>query len=214
MSKARYRLNEYLWPILCALIVLLFNGCQLLELNQPEPDNTGIKKDEIKSDKPATAKDRPLMGQKKVNDTPPPEQGSGYLSKGSTLGLGIVDGDEEIKVLKKIKILEAKLKALQNEMRIQAEISDKKLSDLQAEKEDVEKDFADTKERLEEENKDLSDKIKVLESDLINTEARAIAAENELNPVKKELLKSQLSEIKAQQELYKLKIDNLKQEDE
>jgi len=52
-----------------------------------------------------------------------------------------------------------------------------------------------------------------LESKLIDTEARAVAAESELKPVKKELLKTQLSEIKAQQELYKLKIDNLKKEE-
>ena len=157
---------------------------------------------------------------KKISDlqaskgVPPAEQGSGYLSKGSALRLGIVDGDEEIKVLKKIKIIEARLKALRNEMRIQTETSNKKLSDLQTAKEGVEKDFADTKKRLEKENKDLSDKIKAFESKLSDAEARAVAAEKEIKPVEEELLKVQLSEIKAQQELYRLKIDNLKQEEE
>jgi hypothetical protein len=157
---------------------------------------------------------------KKISDlqaskeVPPAEQGSGYLSKGSALGLGMVDGDEELKVLKKIKIIEARLKALRNEMRIQTETSNKKLSDLQTAKEGVEKDLADTKKRLEKENKDLSVKIKALESKLSDTEARAVTAEKKLEPVKERLLKAQLSEIKAEQELYKLKIDNLKQEEE
>ena len=214
MSKVNCKLKGCLWAILYTMIISLFNGCQLLELNRPKPDNTNIKKDEIKTDKPATSRRMFLFKKSKTKEAPPAEQGSGYLSEGSTLGLGIVDGDEELKVLKKIRILESKLTALGNEMSIQEEISNKKLSDLQAAKEAVEKDFADTKKRLENENKDLSDKIKELESKLIDTEARAVATEKELNPVKKELLKAQLSEIKAQQELYKLKIDNLKKEEE
>ncbi len=35
--------------------------------------------------------------------------GAGYLSDGSTIGLGIVDGDDELRVLKKVKRLEARL---------------------------------------------------------------------------------------------------------
>ncbi len=211
MSKANLKFKEYTWAALCISIILL-NGCQLLELNRPKPDNTNIKKHVIKKDKPAASRDKPLIQKSETKDVPS-EQGSGYLSEGSTLGLGIVDGDEELKVLKKIKLLEARLKALENEMHIQTETSNKKLSDLQAAKEGVEKDLADTKMELEKKNKDLSDKIKALESELSDTEARAVDAEKELNPVKKELLKVQLSEIKAQQELYKLKIDNLKQEE-
>jgi chromosome segregation ATPase len=138
------------------------------------------------------------------------EQGSGYLSEGSSIGMGVIDGDDEVNVLEKIRRLEARLEAERNKVKTFEE----KLSKLQTAKEGVEKDFTDTKKRLENENKDLSDKIKALESELSDTEARAVAAEKELSPVKKELLKSQLSEIKAQQKLYKLKIDNLKQEEE
>ncbi|MGR3301203.1 MAG: hypothetical protein ACUZ8I_01745 [Candidatus Scalindua sp.] len=228
MSKANLRFKEYIWPILCVFIILL-NGCEYLKPNQAKPaarrdkplievsttkDVPPVEEDKTKTDKPAASSDKPLIKESKAKEAPPAEQGSGYLSKGSPLGLGIVDGDEEIKVLKKIKILKARIKALKNEMRIQTETSNKKLSDLQAAKEGVEKDFADTKERLVKENNDLSDKIKGFESKLSDFEARAVAAEKELNPVKEELLQTQLFEIKAQQELYKLKIDNLKQEEE
>ena len=240
MSKANLIFKECFWAILCISVILL-NGCKYLELNKTKPaagrdkplievsktkEGTPVEEDKTKKevppaeeektkpDKPAVSSDKPLVKENKVKEAPPAEKGSGYLSKGSPLGLGMVDGDEEVKVLKKVKMLEARLEALRNEMRIQTETSTKKLADLQAAKDVVEKDFADTRERLEKENKDLSDEIKVFESKLIVFEARAVSAENELNPVKEELLKAQLSEIKAQQELYKLKIDNLKQDEE
>ena len=228
MSKANSKFKGYIWPILCISIILL-NGCEYLQLNKAKPVASRdkplievskaevvppVEGDKTKPDKPAAGSDKPIIRESKAEEAPPAEQGSGYLSKGSPLGLGMVDGDEEVKVLKKIKNLEARLKALRNEMRIQTETSNRKLSNLQIAKEGVEKVFADTKERLEKENKNLSDKIKAFESKLIDTEARAVSAENELNPVKEELLKTQLSEIKAQQELYKLKIDKLNQEEE
>lgn len=227
MSKSNSKFKGYIWPILCISVILL-NGCQYLELKKAKPVSRDkplievskpevvppVEEDKTKTDEPAASSDKPLVKESKAKEAPPAEQGSGYLSKGSPLGLGMVDGDEEVKVLKKVKKLEARLEALRNDIRIQTETSNKKLSDLQAAKEGVEKDFADTKERLEKENKDLSDKIKAFESKLIDFEARAVSAEKELNPVKEELLKTQLSEIKAQQELYKLKIDKLNQEEE
>ena len=237
MSKDNSKFKGYIWPILCISIILL-NGCEYLELNRAKPaassekplievskaeELEALKKIEKIETRLKTEKENMNLQMetlnKKISDIQasketPAEQGSGYLSKGSPLGLGMVDGDEEVKVLKKIKILEARLKALRNEMRIQTETSNRKLSNLQIAKEGVEKHFADTKERLEKENKDLSDKIKVFESKLSDAKTRAVSAENELNPVKEELLKTQLSEIKAQQELYKLKIDKLNQEEE
>ena len=180
MSKSNYKLKEYIWTTLCISIILL-NGCKLLELDQTKPaasrdvplikvsktkEVPPVKEDKIKTDKPAAIRDKPLIKESKEIEVPPAEQGSGYLSEGSTISLGIVDGDEELKVLKKIKKLEARLEALRNKMSIQEETSNKKLSDLQAAKEAVEKDFADTKKRLEKENKDLSDKIKTFESKL------------------------------------------------
>ena len=189
MSKANYKIKEFIWTIFCISIILL-NGCKLLELNQAKSDDTNIKED-------------------KTKETPPAEQEPGYLSEGSSIRIGVIDGDEEVNALEKIRRLETRLEAERNKVKAFEE----KLSKLQAAKEGVEKDFADTRKRREKENKDLSDKIKALESELSDTEARAVAAEKELDAVKGELLKAQLSEIKGQQEMYKLDIDNLKQEE-
>ncbi len=136
--------------------------------------------------------------------------GSGYLSEGSAISLGLIDGDEEIKVLKKVRRLETRLEAERNKVKALG----KELTDLQAAKESDEKDFANTKNELEEKSNKLLEKINALESKLEETESRAIAAEEELNPVKKELLKTQIAETKAQQELYKLKIEKLKNDEE
>lgn len=135
--------------------------------------------------------------------------GSGYLSEGSAIRLGLVDGDEEIKVLKKVRRLEARLEAERNKVKSLGE----EVTNLRAAKESVEKDFANTRKELEEKNNNLLEKINALESKLKETESKAIAAEQELNHVKKELLKTQISETKAQQELYKLKIENLNKDE-
>ncbi len=209
MSKTSLKFKEFIWAILCISIILL-NGCKLFEPNQPKPDDTNIKEDKIKTDKPAASRDKPLIEKSKAKEAPPSEQGSGYLSGGSSIIMAIIDGDEEVDVLEKIRRLETRLEAERNKVKTFEE----KLSKLLVAKKGVEKDFADTKKRLENESKDLSDMIKALGSKLSDTEARAVAAEKELNLVKGELLKVQLTEIKTQQELYKLKIDNLKQEEE
>ncbi len=209
MPEANCKSGKYIWAILCISIILL-NGCKFSELNQPKPDNTNINEDKAKTDKPATSRDKALIEKSKAKDAPPSEKGSGYLSQGSSIKMGVIDGDEEVNVLEKIRRLETRLEAERNKVKAFEE----KLSELQTAKKGVEKDFADTKKRMENENKDLSDRIKALESKLSDTESRTVAAEKELNLVKGELLKVQLSEIKMQQELYKLKIDNLKQEEE
>ncbi len=136
--------------------------------------------------------------------------GSGYLSEGSTIGLGIIDGDEELRVLEKVKRLEVRLEEEENKVKS----LNKELTDLQSAKERVENDFANTKKLLQEKNSNLLKKINTLESTLEETESRAIAAEQELSPIKKELLKAQISETKTQQELYKLKIEKLKRDEE
>ncbi len=189
------------------------------KLSDMQVTKEGVERDFADTKKKSEEKNDGMSGktnalETKLSDTEAEvvatEQGSGYLSEGSSIRMGVIDGDEEVNVLEKIRRLEARLEAERNKVKA----SEEKLSKLQKAKEGVEKDFTDTKKRLESENKDLSDKIKALESELSDTEARTVAAEKELSSVKKELLKSQLSEIKAQQKLYKLKIDNLKQEEE
>ncbi len=136
--------------------------------------------------------------------------GAGYLADGSTIGLGIVDGDDELRVLKKVKRLEARLVEDKNKM----ELLNKELIVLKKAKENVEKELANNKKLLKENSKNLLEKIEVLKSTVKKAESRAITAENELHPIQKELIKVQISETKAQQELYKLKIEKLKRDEE
>jgi hypothetical protein len=134
----------------------------------------------------------------------------GYLADGSTIGLGIVDGDDELRVLKKVKRLEARL--VEEEKKVEA--LNKELADLQTAKEAIENDFANTVKSMEEKSKGLLEKASAMESTAKKAEARAIAAEQELNPIKKELIKLQIADTKVQQELYKLKIEKLKRDEE
>ncbi|MGQ3685816.1 MAG: hypothetical protein ACUBOA_12555 [Candidatus Loosdrechtia sp.] len=139
-------------------------------------------------------------------------QGAGYLSRGATISLGVRDGDEEIALLKKIQRLEDGLEKERKEKDVLKNTYEKKLSDLQTVLARAKEEFFGIKKELEDRNRELLEKIKVLEFELNETGTRAIAAEQELRSVKKELLKTQLSEIRSQQELYKLKIDSLKQD--
>ena len=170
MSKANLKFKECIWAILCISIILL-NGCKLLEPNHAKTDDTNIKED-------------------KTKEIPPSEQKPGYLSEAHAKGMRTADIDEEPEVLRKVKKLETKLEVLRDEMRTQAETSNKKLSDMQAAKEDIEKDFTYTKKRLEKENKDLSDKTNALVAKLGDTEAGVVATEqrsgylSERSPIK------------------------------
>lgn len=220
MSKVNWKLKEFTWTVLC-ISILLSGSCKLLITKPAKSDNTNIKrditktdnlpegKDEIKNGKSTIGKDVPAIKENITREVIPAKQGAGYLSEGSAISLGVMDGDEEIKVLKKIQRLEARLEAERNKLKAFEE----KLSELQAAKESVEKDFTDTRNKLEERISELLSEIKALESKLKDTESRAVTAEQELKPIKKELLKSQISDTRAQQELYKLKIENLKQDD-
>ncbi len=212
MLRTNYRLSAFSLVMLCFSIVL-FNGCMTLTeiFEQPSVEQNKFEaKDTLKKDIPPAKSNNPATKENKTINPPPTKQGSGYLSEGSALSMGVMDGDEELKVLKKIKRLEARLETEKNKV----ETLNKELSTQQTAKEGAEKDFADTKKKLEEKNTELLDVIKSLESKLKESEARVTTAEQELASAKKELLKSQIIETKVQQELYKLKIDNLKQDKE
>jgi hypothetical protein len=212
MIKTNFRLKDCFLTMMCFSIIL-FNGCIL----SPYPNSQTLSKqkkfvdqEEIKNDVPSAKIDKPLIEENKTINPPTTEQGSGYLSDGSALSMGVMDGDDELKVLQKIKRLEARLEKEKNSV---TTLNDK-LSELQTAKEVVENDFADTKKKLEEKNTELLDIIKSLELKLKEAETRTTTAEQEFAAVKKELLKAQIVETKAQQELYKLKIDNLKEDKE
>jgi hypothetical protein len=213
MLNSNLIVKKVIFVVMC-LSFVLFNGCITLKI-KPAREKNEYSVNEGKSKVFASDKeDKPSISEDKTGEVLPfPDtQGAGYLSRGATINLGIMDGDEEITLLKKIKRLEARLEKERKEKNILRNTYDKKLSDLQAFLDSTKKELADTKKELEDRNQELLETIKVLESELNETEARTIAAEKELRDTKKELLGAQLSEIRAQQELYKLKIDNLKQD--
>ncbi len=213
MLKTNSRLKDYVLTMMCFLIIL-FNGCS----SSPVPNSQTLSKQNkfidqeiiILNDAPPAKIDKPLIEENKTIKPPSTEQGSGYLSEGSALSMGVVDGDEEVDVLKKIKRLETRLETEKNRVKT----LNGELSKLQTAKDVVEKDFADTRKELEEKNAELLDVIKSFELKSKEAETRATTAEQELTSTKKELLKAQIVETKAQQELYKLKIDNLKEDKE
>ncbi len=211
MIKTNIRLKDCFLTVMCFSIIL-FNGCLPTSIPNSQTlnkRNKFVDLEEIENDKPPAKIDRPSIEVSKMTN-PHAEQGAGYLSNGSALSMGVMDGDEELKVLDKIKRLEARLEKERNSV---TTLNDE-LSKLQTAKDDIEKDFADTKKRLEEKNTELLDIIKSLELKLKESETRTTTVEQELSTVKKELLKAQIVETKAKQELYKLKIDNLKEDKE
>ena len=139
MSKDNCRIKVSTLAVLC-LSVVLFNGCFLLPSNLDQNNKTTDNKDTTEQNELTTKNEIPST-EEITMEAPPSEQGSGYLSEGSTISIGIVDGDEELKVLQKIKRLEARLEEERNKVKALGE----ELTDLQAAKEKVEKDFVNTK---------------------------------------------------------------------
>ncbi len=213
MYKTNFVLLNSIITIMCCSIIL-FNGCTTTTaFKQPGIEQNKLLEvqNETKKYIPPSKNSKPAIEENKTIITPPSkEHGSGYLSEGSALSVGVMDGDEELKVLHKVRRLETRLETERNK----TETLSTELSKLQTAKEGVEKNFADTKKKLEGENAELLDVIKSLESKLKESEARSTTTEQELASVKKELLKTRIVETKAQQELYKLKIENLKQNKE
>ncbi len=209
MIKPNFRLRDFFLIMMCFSIIL-FNGCFFTPLPNTQILNKQKKfadQEIIKNDKPHVKIVKPSIEENKTINPPATKQGKGYLSDGSALSMGVMDGDEEIKVLQKIKRLEARLGKEKNKVkRLNTEVSE-----LKTAKESIEKDFADTKKEMEEKIANLLDTVKSLESKLKESNARVATAEQELASTIKELLKSQIIETRAQQELYKLKIENLKQ---
>ncbi len=214
MLKTNFRLKDCIFLTMICFSTILFNSC----ISSPFPNrqtlskqNKFVDQEKIILNGTTPAKnEKPSIEENKTITPLPTKQGSGYLTDGSALSIGVMDGDDELKVLQKIKRLESRLKTEKNKVKT----LNNQLSKLQIAKEVTDKNFADTKKELEGENADLLDVIKSLESKLNESETRATTAEQKLTSVKTELLKAQIIETKAQQELYKLKIENLKENKE
>lgn len=146
----------------------------------------------------------------KLKDIQPPGEGAGYLSEGPTVSIGVMDGEEELKVLDKIKKIERKLKA---EVEKQQDL-EQKLQEAIAAKAEVKRELSDKRMEIEEVNRNMSDEIKALEDENKDLEERASAAEQEAKRLKKQLIKAQIAETRSQQELFKLRIKNLNKDQE
>ncbi len=198
-------LREFVIVMSCLLVVLC-SGC----LNEVQEDFLTYKaqREPIKKAAPqqqpqqdVTEDVPPPLEQDTANVTTSDQEGKGYLKEGSTVSLGVLDGDEELKVLEKIKRLE---KELNREIQ-KREALEESLAEMKAAKDEIQEEFITTK-------KELEGIIKSLSEDIEAWEEKAVTAEQQIELLKEKILNIQIAETKAQQELYKLKIERLEEE--
>ncbi len=213
-------LREFVIVIFCLLVVLC-NGC--FSYVKEEVLTYKARRDAVKADTPSAPPSPPQQETNEVTPSPPQQntteevsppvvqktasvntsdqKGKGYLKDGSTVSLGVLDGDEELKILEKIKRLEKKLsKEIQKR-----EALEESLAEMKAAKDEIQEEFIITKKELEEVNNKLLEDIKALEE-------RVAVAEKQSEQLEKKILDSQIAETKAGQELYKIKIERLEEE--
>ncbi len=223
MTILSKRLRELVIVIFC-LSVVMCNGClserweDILSFKakrdaaieeMPSPPQPSPSPPQQNTTKEAS----PPLEQETASVTvpePEPQQGKGYLKDGSTVSLGILDGDEELQVLEKIKRLE---KELDKEVEKRNAIEES-LAEARAAKDKIEAEFIIIRKDLEEINEDLSKDIKVFKTQKEALEEKLASAERQIEQLKEEALNSQIAETKAQQELYKLKIKKLEEKQE
>ena len=216
MITLNKRLIELVIVIPC-LSVVLCSGC-LSELKEDFLTYRANKQDatkEVTTPPPSPpqqniTREAPPLKQESVNVLASDQQGKGYLKDGSTVSLGILDGDEELKILEKVKKLEKKL----NREIKKREVIEESLVETRAAKSKVEEEFIITKRELEEVIKNLSEDIKSLDIQKKELKEKAVAAVQQTEKLKEEILSSQIAETKARQEMYKLKIERLEEEQE
>lgn len=215
MITLNKRLIGFVIVISC-LSVVLCSGC-LSELKEDFLTYRANKQDAAKevttpppSPQQNITREAPPLKQEAANVLASDQQGKGYLKDGSTVSLGVLDGDEELKVLEKVKKIE---KELNREIK-KREIIEESLVEMKAAKSKVEEEFIITKRELEEVIKNLSEDIKSLDIQKKELKEKAVAAVQQTEKLKEEILSSQIAETKARQELYKLKIERLEEEQE
>ncbi len=216
-------LREFVIIIFCLLVVLC-NGCfsylkeEVLTYkarldadkeNTPSapPSSPQQETNEVTPSPPqqnTTEEVSPPVVQKTASVTTSDQQGKGYLKDGSTVSLGILDGDEELQILEKIKRLEKKL----NKEIKKREAIEESLTEMKAVKDKAEEKLKE----LEGVNNNLLGDIKALETQKKELEKKVAAAEQQSGQLEKKILDSQIAETKAGQELYKIKIERLEEE--
>ncbi|GJQ58243.1 MAG: hypothetical protein SCALA701_10440 [Candidatus Scalindua sp.] len=154
--------------------------------------------------------DKTVVRENETATRQPVSQGSGYLSDGSTVSVGLLDGDEELKIFEKVRKMEKSLES-EKEMR---ETLEQNLTDVTVAKENLEDELAVVKKDLEECNINFREEIKVLVAKIEELEGKLAVAEIRPKELEEKLIKAQIAETKATQELFKLKIDLLEKGEE
>ncbi|HDY68019.1 MAG: hypothetical protein JYX80_07280 [Candidatus Scalindua sediminis] len=200
-------LREFVIVTFCLLVVLC-NGC--FSYVKEEVLTIKARLDADKEVTPSSLQQNTTeevstpVDQKTASVTTSDQQGKGYLKDGSTVSLGVLDGDEELQILEKIKRLEKKL----NKEIKKREAIVESLTEMKAAKDKVEGELKE----LEWVNNNLLEDIKALETQKKELEEKVAAAEQQSEQLEKKILDSQIAETKAEQELYKLKIEGLEEE--
>lgn len=188
------------------ILVVIGNGCivvstsprksvePLMKQHSTETVATSVKKDETATSQPVS------QG----------VQGAGYLSSGSTVSVGLLDGDEELKIFEKVRKLEKSLER-EKEMR---ETLEKNLTAVTRAKEHADSELVLTRRELEGDIKRLKEENKLFEAKIGDLEEKLAVAELRPKQLEEKLIEAQISETKAKQELYKLKIDQLEKGEE
>ena len=195
---------RYVLVVSCSLIIVC-NGCFVVATgpNVP-PVESWLGQNTVRQAET-------VVKQEETVSALPESHGSGYLSEGPTVSVGLLDGEEELKILEKIKRLEKSL----NKEKERRETLEQNLTDVKVAKEKVEEECSETKKELEANNKNLTEEMKVLDARIKDLEKKLAIAELKPKQLEEEVIKAQIAETKARQELFKLKIDQLeKSEDE
>ncbi len=194
--------KRYVIVIGCVLVAIC-NGCIVVTTGPRKPVEPFVSQ---QSAKPVEAG----VNENQTAASQPETQGSGYLSSGSTVSVGLLDGDEELKIFEKIKKLEKSLER-EKEMR---ETLEQDLTDATIDKEKIKDECVTAKRELEEEGKNLREEIEILEANIADLERKLAAAELRPKLLEEQLIEAQIAETKARQELFKLKIDQLEKGEE
>ncbi|MCP5004034.1 MAG: hypothetical protein GY941_08845 [Planctomycetes bacterium] len=189
--------------ILGCILIVISNGCSMLITAQRKPVEPLVKKHSTGSVEAGVEIDETQNDQ-------PVSEGAGYLSGGSTVSVGLLDGDEELRILELVRKLEKSLE-IEKEMR---QALEQNLADMTAAKENVDNEFAATKIELEGDIYNLREEMKGLKAKIEELKKDIIVAESRPKKLEEQLVKAQIAETKARQELFKLKIDLLESGDE
>lgn len=185
MIALKNRLCEFVIVVSSLLTVVYCSGC-LYEVQEDfltyKAQREPIKRT-VQPQQDVTEEASYSLEQGAANTAASDQQGKGYLKNGSTVSLGVLVGDEELKVLERIKRLERKLER-EKEKRVALEES---LAEVRAARDKVEEEFIITKKDLEGIIKSLSEDLDACETQKKELEEKAVSAEQQIELLKEKI---------------------------